>query len=335
MSRPKNREEFRREMAQAFADVLEEDGLHWKKEWHSFGAPRNGVTKAPYKGCNAFWLSLVSLTRGYSDPRWVTMTQIMDRGAVYHPKEKWHLRAGTKAVYVEYWFPYDQKERKTVPWETYYRDLQNGRSPSQYRLLAKYTPVFNAGEVDGIPEREAVRGEDVGMEELVRKLSENMNVPIRLDGGDQAYYAPYEDCVHLPEPGAFENEYAFNATALHELTHSTGHPSRLDRPLTAMRWSEAYAYEELVAEISSCFMGCALSQGPDRGHLENHRAYVQSWIREIRDQPETLIRAIRDAQGAADYMDRMAGLITEQEYETLRGRTAEIREREKERELLV
>ena len=62
---------------------------------------------------------------------------------------------------------------------------------------------------------------------------------------------------------------------------------------------------------------------------------MQSWIREIRDQPETLIRAIRDAQGAADYMDCMAGLITEQEYETRRGRTAEIREREKERELLV
>ena len=80
MSRPKNKEEYRAELADAFANILEEKGLEWKKEWRGQGggAPHNGITKASYRGCNAFWLSLVSMMKGYDDPRWVTMVQIMD-----------------------------------------------------------------------------------------------------------------------------------------------------------------------------------------------------------------------------------------------------------------
>ena len=94
MSRPMNKEEYRAQLADAFAHVLEEKRLEWKKEWQSTGgsAPRNGITKANYRGCNAFWLSLVSMIKGYDDPRWVTMLQIMDKDQKYHPNEKWHLK---------------------------------------------------------------------------------------------------------------------------------------------------------------------------------------------------------------------------------------------------
>ena len=116
MGRPKDRNEYRREMAEAFARVLEEKGLAWRKEWKGTGpsAPRNGVTEACYRGSNAFWLGLVSLMRGCGDPRWVTMVQIMDRDGRYHPKERWHLKAGSKAAWVEYWYPYDRRERKAL-----------------------------------------------------------------------------------------------------------------------------------------------------------------------------------------------------------------------------
>ena len=334
MSRPKNKEEYRQEMAEAFANVLEEKGLHWRKEWHGMGgrAPHNGITKACYRGSNAFWLSLVAMMKGYTDPRWLTMVQIMDKDAKYHPKETWHLKAGSKATYVEYWYPYDLKDKKAMTWDQYKEAVKNGRQPEEFRLSTRYTAVFNADEIEGMPEIKAPENTDIRKYEIVQKLSDGMGVEILLDGGDQAYYSPHQDKIHLPTPGSFESEYAFNATALHELSHSTGHPSRLNRPQTGLFGTAQYAYEELVAEMCSCFMGFDLHAEASAKHIDNHKAYVHSWIQSIREKPETLIKAIKDAQGAANYMDWKAGLITEKEYKDACGTVMEIRERPPEKE---
>lgn len=333
MSRPKNKEEYRQEMAEAFAHVLEEKGLEWRKEWTGVGgaAPHNGITKANYRGSNAFWLSLVSMMKGYTDPRWVTMIQIMDKDAKYHPKEKWHLKAGSKATYVEYWYPFDLKDKKALTWDQYKDALKDGRKPEDFKLSTRYTAVFNAGDVEGMPEIVIPQNDDIQIDEMVQRLSDEMGVPILLDGGDQAFYSPHQDKIHLPTPGSFENEYAFNATALHELSHSTGHPTRLNRPQTGMFGTAQYAYEELVAEMCSCFMGFGLQAEPDSRHIENHKAYVQSWIQAIREKPETLIKAIKDAQGAANFMDWKAGLITDKEYEAIQGKTFEVKIKERDR----
>ena len=328
MSKPKNKDEYRKEMAEAFAHVLEEKGLSWKKEWRGTGGgvPHNAITKANYRGSNAFWLRLVSAMKGYQDPRWVTMVQIMDNDGKYHPKQKWHLKAGSKATYVEYWYPFDLKEKKALTWEQFKEELKNGRREDEFKLSTRYTPVFNACDVEGMPALpDPELYEDISMDELVTKLSEGMGVPIYLDGGDEAYYSPYKDEIHLPTPGSFENTYAFNATALHELSHSTGHPSRLNRPQSSFFGTSQYAYEELVAEMCSCFMGYGLDAEASSKHLENHKAYVQSWIRAIREKPETLIKAIKDAQGAANYMDFKAGLISEKEYEAEKDKTFEVK----------
>lgn len=154
MSRPMNKEEYRAELADAFANVLEEKGLEWRKEWRGQGggAPHNGITKANYRGCNAFWLSLVSMMKGYDDPRWVTMIQIMDNDGKYHPNEKWHLKKGSKATYVEYWYPYDNAEKKALTWEQYRQELADGRSEKEFTLSTRYTAVFNANDIEGMPE---------------------------------------------------------------------------------------------------------------------------------------------------------------------------------------
>ena len=332
MSRPKNKEEFRQEMAEVFAHILEEKGLSWRKEWTGIGggAPHNGITKANYRGCNAFWLQLVAMMKGYSDPRWVTMVQIMDKNEKYHPKEKWHLKAGSKATYVEYWYPYDTREKQALTWDQYNQKLKDGRTPEEFYLSTKYIAVFNANEVEGMPELAISQNTDIEIDDLVKTLSANMGVEILLDGGDQAYYSPHQDQIHLPSPGSFENEYAFNSTALHELSHSTGHPSRLNRPQTGMFGTSQYAYEELVAEMCSCFMGYDLNENALPSHIENHKAYIQSWVQSIREKPDTLIRAIKDAQGAANYMDWKAGLITDKDYQKLLGQTMEITEKKKE-----
>lgn len=334
MARPKNKDEYRAELAETFAHVLEERGLEWRKEWRgsSGDAPHNGITKACYRGSNAFWLSLISMMKGYTDPRWVTMVQIMDNDGKYHPKQKWHLKAGSKATYVEYWYPYDMTNKKALTWEQYKQEIADGRSDSEFKLSTRYTAVFNACDIEGMPELPAFEEADIAQDELIAKLSVGMGVEILTDGGDQAYYSPAQDKIHLPTPGSFTSEYAFNATALHELSHSTGHPSRLNRDMCGFFGTAQYAYEELVAEMCSCFMGVNLDQTASPAHIDNHKAYVQSWIQAIRDKPETLIRAIKDAQSAALFMDWKAGLITDMEYSKCVGSAIEITIRSRDRD---
>lgn len=323
MARPKNREEYRRELAEGFVLALEEKGLSWKKEWKGMGgmAPQNAITKANYRGCNAFWLSLVSAMKGYDDPRWVTMVQIMDKKGVYHPKQKWHLKAGSKASYVEYFYPYDKKERKALTWDQYRDLLRDGRKPEEFLLSSRYTAVFNASLVEGMPELEKkpVIASDVEVDQLIAAITSGMEVPVRHDGGDRAYYSPSEDCIHLPTPESFSSTYAYNATALHEAVHASGSEKRLNRNIKNFFGSEPYAYEELVAEIGSSFLGFHLQTEATESHIENHQAYVQSWISEIQEKPDTLIHAIKDAQAASNYMEWKGGLMTKKEYQKAQG----------------
>ncbi len=334
MARPKNKEEYRAQLADVFAHVLEERGLEWRKEWRGSGSdvPYNGITKACYRGSNSFWLSLVSMMKGYTDPRWVTMIQIMDTEGKYHPKQKWHLKSGSKATYVEYWYPYDLKNKKALTWEQYKHELSDGRTDSEFKLSTRYTAVFNACDVEGMPELPTVEVNSISPDELIAKLSSSMNVEIITDGDNQAYYSPSHDKVHLPDPGLFVDDYAFNATALHELSHASGHPSRLNRNMGGFFGSAEYAYEELVAEMCSCFMGVNLEMPASSSHIDNHKAYVQSWIQAIRNKPETLIHAIKDAQSAASYMDWKAGLITDIEYVKGLESVSESRTRAKDRD---
>ena len=333
MAKPKNREEYRTELAEAFAHILEEKGLDWKEGWAGggIGAPRNGVTKACYRGSNAFWLSLIAMAKGYDDPRWVTMVQIMDKKKTYHPKDKWHLKAGSKAVYVEYWYPFDLIKRRALTWEQHAEELKNGRTESEFRLASQYTAVFNACEVEGIPELKKEPPREITPNELVEKLSKGMGVEI-VHAGGEAYYQPLHDKIYLPVPGTFFSNYDYNSTALHELAHATGHTSRLHREMGSRFGSSSYAYEELVAEMASCFMGVNLDGDIPQSHLDNHKAYVQSWVQLVREKPEMLMKAIKEAQTAASYMDWKAGLITEIEYLKTAGSAKLIKNREPELE---
>lgn len=305
-TRPKNRNEYREAVAQAFIDSLNEHGLEWSAGWSTTtSAPQNAVTKAKYHGINSFYLRLLAVARGYTDPRWATMTQIMDRDGKYHPKEKWHLQKGSKAEYVEYWYPYDTVEKKMVSWADFKNLTAEERADPRYILRVRYTAVFHASMIDGIKPLAVETKQQREMDDIVQQLSQNMGVELLYDGQNQAFYRPSEDKIHLPSPADFVSDYELNATALHELTHATGHESRLNRLKSTKFGSEEYAYEELVAEIGSALMGVSLDVDQMPKHLDNHKAYVQSWISAIQDKPETLMSAIADAQRAADYMDLM------------------------------
>ena len=140
------------------------------------------------------------------------------------------------------------------------------------------------------------------------------------------YYIPAKDEIHLPEKDSFFNSYAYNATALHELAHATGHEKRLNREMKGHFGTPEYAYEELVAEMTSCFLSADLQVEQTQEHIDNHKAYVQSWIQMIEDKPENLVKAIAQAEKASQYMDEMTEREKDKAIEKAEERTMEVDE---------
>lgn len=311
--------EYREQLAESFLHVLEEKQLDWKKEWQGFGgqAPVNGSSGRCYKGINRFYLALVAMNRGYQDHRWCTFNQIKDKG--------WKLvDAKGQGIKVEYWFPYDTEKKKSISWEEFRQsDSEFGE---RYVLRAVYKTVFNADLIEGIPALPEPELKDISSDILIRRLSANMGVDILDDGGDRAFYSPVEDKIHLPLQEYFNTDYAYNSTALHELAHATGAAHRLNRNLSGTFGTLEYAYEELIAEISSCFMSANLQLEQSKEHIENHKAYVQSWVQSIREKPETLVRAVQQAEKTASYMEYKAELISREEYEVINNVSMDVQE---------
>ena len=301
--------EYRENLAKMFINCLQEKELDWKKEWKTNNSqiPRNAVTGKRYRGINYFALGMTAMEKGYDDPRWATFKQIQNNG--------WKLQKGSKATIIEYWFPYDYENKKALTWEEARNRIKEKGTSEKIGLTARYYSVFNAKQIDGIPALPQIeKNINISQDELIDKLSGNMGVEILYDGGDRAFYRPSEDKIHLPQKEYFASTYAYNATVLHELAHATGAPDRLNRKQGNYFGTPEYAYEELVAEISSCFMASELSIDQENVNLDNHKAYVQSWISCIQEKPENLIKAIKDATECADYMSYKAELIPEEEY---------------------
>lgn len=305
--------EYRKVIADAFVKSLQENALEWKKGWHStVSMPQNAISGKNYKGLNRFYLTLYSMSNNITDPRWATFKQIQDKG--------WRLNKGAKGMKVEYWTPYDYQNRKSLEWEEYNQLLADPDRKKQIGIVAKYYHVFNGQDIVGIPklQEQPERAEAVS-DQIIDTISRNMGVEITYEG-DQAYYNIQKDKIFLPPKTAFISDYEYNSTALHELSHATGAANRLNRDLQNRFGTEKYAYEELVAEISSCYMGEHLKMQQTTEHIENHKAYVQSWIKEISEKPSVLMRAIKDAESSANYLEYQAELISEKEYQkTLSG----------------
>lgn len=308
--------EYRENLAKTFLSVLEEEQLDWKKGWTA-EKPKNAETGYKYRGINFMYLKLIARVRGYEDNRWASFLQIKNNGWKLHD-------AKGHGVKVEYWFPYDDEEKKAVTWKEL-KDV-DGRIGEGYSLRATYTTVFNGDLIEGIPEKIKENHKEVDQEQLIEKIAEGMQVPIYNDGQDQAYYIPAKDEIHLPEKDSFSNSYAYNATALHELAHATGHEKRLNREMKGHFGTPEYAYEELVAEMTSCFLSADLQVEQTQEHIDNHKAYVQSWIQMIEDKPENLVKAIAQAEKASQYMDEMAEREKDKAIEKAEERTMEVDE---------
>ena len=165
--------------------------------------------------------------------------------------------------------------------------------------------VFNGDQLDGIPELPKLEQTMFSTDELIAardKLLANMQLELR-EGGERAYYSPTENSVRMPKIEQFGSAYGYMSTFLHESAHASGAVHRLNRDLTGKFGSESYAKEELRAEIASAFTasvtGISYEQSPQ---MENHAAYIQSWIKVLENNPNELFAAIKDASKISDYL---------------------------------
>ena len=325
----KNKKEFREELTQQFLSLLENENLNWIKEWSSLDAtPINGSSGKQYAGINHFKLLMTMLQHGWSDPRFMTFNQVRKM----HKENGTGLCSvikGSKGFQVEYWFMNDLKKAfgqkgKFLSFQDAKKLIDQGlRETSDFQLTSRYYTVFHASQIEGITEYHSERERNplVHRDEIVDRISRSMNVPIEYNDGDRCFYRPSEDKIYLPKPEYFKTQYAFLSTALHEEGHSTGAPDRLNRNIENFFGTAEYAYEELVAEMTSCFIASDIRMPDDDDqeywdyHLKNHAGYVQSWAEILKDDINALPRAIKQAEQAADYLEMHAGIMPVSEYE--------------------
>lgn len=286
---------------------LEKGNLFWTQGWFAAGAPESAVTGKKYRGINNLYLSLVAMAENYGDNRWATFRQMEEKGWTFKKDEEGHTLGKGKSVSVEY---YEMRDKETK--RRFDRSVLDGMTFDEQReymdknvyWLRKFYRVFNCSLMDGVPAKEMPT---IDVNDRIEKAEAildywNANESKIVYGGSQAFYRPSTDEVHLPEREKFKSTQSFYDTAFHEIGHSTGHESRLNRDLSGGFGSQSYAMEELRAEIASIFMAQDLGIEPSEDRLQNNAAYIQSWKDEIKENPNALFTAIADADKIARYV---------------------------------
>ena len=169
--------------------------------------------------------------------------------------------------------------------------------------IVSYFNVFNAEQIENIPENTS-SNEIFRNNELAEKLINNSEAKINYVFTDNAYYSRYEDKIIMPNRKYFKTEDDFYSVIFHEMAHSTGHESRLNREMHKRRFDKKYSKEELIAEISSMFLQLELGIeiNNNKNHFENHKAYIKHYIELLKETPNILFSIIREAEKASDYI---------------------------------
>lgn len=259
-------------------EALEKGIVPWHRPWKSVngGGPISLATGKPYRGMNVFILETTAALNGYTSPYWTTFKQAKERGGA--------VRKGEKGTPVVLWKPIKASEE------------QRSEGKKDFMLM-RYFTVFNVEQCDGIevPELEPLPEHDP-IESCETIAAGYTAVEVK-HGGDRAYYSPVLDYVGMPIIGAFDTPEHYYGTLFHELAHSTGHESRLNRKFGGSFGSEDYGQEELVAEMAAAFL-CG-----DAGievNVEHHAGYLASWLKVLNDDRKMIVQAAGQAQRAAD-----------------------------------
>ena len=291
--------DHRQEVTDGIVRLLEQGVAPWQKPWEpgastSLGMPTNPVTGNRYRGGNAIHLLASAMQRGYDDPRWMTYKQAFEEG--------WQVRRGEKGTQIEFWDVKPASDRTQPVHPGGRQESGEDSDPKRPRLIHRVYTVFNAQQVENIPPLTQKQPSSFEAVQTGEQILENSGARIAHDQADRAFYSRAQDSIHLPPKDAFKDPAGYYGTALHELAHWTGHPSRLDRSTLneSYRFGDVnYAREELRAELASVFLAAERGIPHDPEH---HAAYVGSWIKALKEDKNEIFRAAHDASKATDFL---------------------------------
>lgn len=252
--------------------MLEEGTIPWRKTWNlECGTAKNIITNKAYRGSNYFMLNC----QGYSSPYWMTFKQAKNLGGF--------VRKGQKSTPITVWYTVKPKE---------------GEEEKKQRGYFGMALVFNLAQTDEVkvPKREEDEVKKYNNDPLANceQILSEFTDPPAVKWGMKPCYNLTQDIIGMPKIKKFESSEEFYAVYFHEMGHSTRHLTRLNRIKTS------YAKEELVAEMTACFL-CG-SAGIETATIDNQVAYINEWRKEISKDPKIIMQAASEAQKAANYI---------------------------------
>tara|TARA_R110002111_G_scaffold18931_1_gene46177 strand:+ start:29925 stop:30812 length:888 start_codon:yes stop_codon:yes gene_type:complete len=275
--------EIRQNISQEIVNALNSgDTLPWRQPWSNdpnVGLPRNAMSTNRYSGVNPILLEISRMRQGFQSKWWGTYKQIQQLGA--------NVKRGEKGTAITFYKNIPVKNQKTVSDE-----------PEKNVPLLRTYHVFNVEQTDGLDHLRIGYGDSTtdmdNHHQEADALIDATEAEIRY-GGNRAFYSPSTDHIQLPMRNQFDDANNFYSTATHELVHWSGAAHRLNRT------ELSYAFEELVAEIGSCYTCCEVGV-PASDDLSGVTSYVQSWLRAMQNDPSFIFKAASHASKAADFL---------------------------------
>ncbi|MDE0091992.1 MAG: zincin-like metallopeptidase domain-containing protein [Oligoflexia bacterium] len=250
----------------------------WKKGFMGF--PTNAFSHTFYSGVNTLILWLQQSQKGFETSQWLTFLQVKKLGGTIIKGEK-----ATPIIFYKKLLVVDEKseEEKTIHHFRTHALFNLSQTIGLEKFIKKHTSKEKA------PFKDVKKAEEL----ITQSQAKIAFAPI-----DRACYLPKEDKILMPKKEQFKTQEAFYSTLFHELSHWTAHKSRLDRPIQNKQGSQAYAFEELIAEISASFICCHLGFE----YSTQHSAYIKSWLEVLKEDKQAIFKASSKAQKATQFI---------------------------------
>lgn len=264
---------------------LKQGVIPWQQPWKGGGAPGNLKSKKAYRGVNVWMLA----SAGYGSRWWLSFKQVKQFGGKIDEGEEYN---GWPVIFWKFLEKQDDQDK-------------NGTTKKRHIPLLRYYRCWNLDQTNlsDPDEQPSVFSKFEAIEKANQVIACMPQPPSIQHGSGSACYRPTTDTVRLPETSQFYSGPGYYSTAFHELGHATGHESRLDRKEIKKLnefGSHAYSREELTAEMTSAYLCgyCGIGQKT----LDNNAAYIQGWLKQLRNNTKWLIQAAGHAQKAADFI---------------------------------
>jgi antirestriction protein ArdC len=266
-----------------FVEQLKKGTVPWQKPW--FGV-QNMVSRKQYRGINALLLGSTE----FQSPFWLSFKQALDLGG--------HIKKGQKSTPVIYYQLFDRHD------EAGYAIIRGDGRAARVPFI-RWANVFNLDQTEGITAPAITTAQRAGQpREKAAEIVENAKLCPIHHTGFAALYSTQDDVIRMPSPTSFRSPEDYHLTLFHEMTHATGHSSRLDREgitQPAKFGSERYSKEELIAELGAAFLSNEAGIFTNL-QFENSSAYLGSWIQKFQNDPRMIVSAASQAQRSADFV---------------------------------